>query len=76
MIILFGILLIVIGCCMSASAEDDRAYERRQQIRHNEIMEATKRADEMAHKSKVTRRRVLQDKDGNTMAEEIVEETE
>lgn len=77
MILLFGFILIVVGCCLTSSAEDDRAYESRQERRHTELMSAIKN-DRVSsvNKTKVTRRRIVKDKEGNTIAEEIIEEVE
>lgn len=77
MIILFGLLLIVIGCCISASAEDDRMFEIEHERRHREVIKAVaENKSKQLKKSKVTRRRILKDTNGNVIAEEIIEETE
>ena len=75
MIICLGILLFVIGCCMSSSAEDSYRIERNNERRHKELMKAIPSSSSV-RKSKVTRRRILKDPDGNVIAEEIIEEVE
>lgn len=77
MIILFGLLLIILGCCISSSAEDDKVYELNRERRHKELIKAVaENKSKQIKKSKVTRRRILKDANGNVIAEEIIEEIE
>ena len=74
MIIGIGILLFIIGCCLSSA--DSTSYENRQrdERRYRELMERLSEKKETSGQSKVTRRRIAKDKFGNIIAEEIVEE--
>jgi hypothetical protein len=74
MIIGIGILLFIIGCCISSA--DNANYENRQrdERRYRELMEKLSEKKEVSGQSKVTRRRIAKDKFGNIIAEEIVEE--
>lgn len=79
MFLALGIIIFVIGCCLSSF--EDNAYqshisaERRQKELLNEL--AKLHENEVApRKAKRTQRRIARDKDGNMMAEEIIEEIE
>ena len=79
MFLALGIIIFVIGCCLSSF--EDNAYhsqvsaERRQKELLNEL--AKLHENEVApRKAKRTQRRIAKDKDGNMMAEEIIEEIE
>lgn len=74
MITALGIIIFIIGCCLSSS--EDNAYKREKE--HKELMRALSesRRDETPVKQRRTQRRIAKDKYGNVLAEEIIEETE
>lgn len=74
MIIGIGILLFIIGCCLSSA--DNASYKNRQrdERRYRELIEKLSEKKEVSGQSKITRRRIAKDKFGNIIAEEIVEE--
>lgn len=77
MILALGIILFIIGCCVSSF--EDNAYEAqiRADKRHRELMTALSESKEVApRKTKRTQRRIAKDKEGNLLAEEIIEEIE
>ena len=74
MILGIGILLIIIGCCVSSSDNANYEYRRREEQRHRELLEKLSETKEVSGQSKVTRRRIAKDKFGNIIAEEIIEE--
>ena len=77
MILALGIILFIIGCCVSSY--EDNAYEAqiREDRKHKELMRALAESKEVApRKSKRTQRRIAKDKEGNLLAEEIIEEIE
>jgi hypothetical protein len=77
MILALGIILFIIGCCVSSY--EDNAYESqiRADRRHKELMRALVESKEIApKKAKRTQRRIAKDKEGNLLAEEIIEEIE
>ena len=79
MVLIIGIIIFVIGCCLSsfedASYNSQVSAERRQKELLNEL--AKLHENEVApRKAKRTQRRIAKDKEGNMMAEEIIEEIE
>ena len=74
MITALGIIVFIIGCCLSSS--EDNSYKREQE--HKELMRALSesRQDEAPVRHRRTHRRMAKDKEGNMIAEEIIEETE
>ena len=77
MLLALGIIIFVIGCCVSSY--EDNAYESqiRADRRHRELMKALSESREVApKKAKRTQRRIAKDKEGNVLAEEIIEEIE
>lgn len=79
MLLALGIIIFVIGCCLSSfedsSYQSQVSAERRQKELLNEL--AKLHENEVApRKAKRTQRRIAKDKDGNMMAEEIIEEIE
>lgn len=77
MILALGIIIFIIGCCVSSY--EDNAYEAqiRADRRHRELMRALSESKEVApRKTKRTQRRIAKDKEGNVLAEEIIEEVE
>ena len=77
MLIALGIILFIVGCCVSSY--EDNAYESqiRADKRHRELMRVLSESKEVApRKTKRTQRRIAKDKEGNVLAEEIIEEVE
>lgn len=77
MLIALGIVMFIVGCCLSSY--EDNAYESqiRADRRHRELMRALSESREVApKKAKRTQRRIAKDKEGNVLAEEIIEEIE
>ena len=73
MILLVALVIFVIGCLVSSI--DDANYSA--QKREEELMRIlAKHKDDVpaVRQTKVTRRRVAQDKEGNILAEEVTEE--
>ena len=83
MILVVALIIFVIGCCLSSYEDNSYNAQREARKRHEELMrvlsESAERDREVMEaqkkQSKVTRRRIAQDKDGNVLAEEITEET-
>ena len=75
MVLAIGVIIFFIGCLMSSVENAEASASRREKQRHEELMrilsEEYKRS-EMT--TKVTRRRIAKDKEGNILAEEVTEE--
>ncbi|MCR5284455.1 MAG: hypothetical protein K6D95_02555 [Treponema sp.] len=75
-----SIILIIAGIILSASAEDDYQNQVREEKRHRELMAKLDEVydydeeDFRPSRKRIIRRRITKDKDGNTLAEEIIEE--
>lgn len=77
MIIALGIIIFVIGCCLSSFEGSSYNAQVNAEKRHKELMEALSESREVSpKKAKRTQRRIAKDKYGNVLAEEIIEETE
>ena len=77
MIIVLGIIIFIIGCCLSSYEENTYKTQRREEQRYKELMQVlneSKRNNEIPIKRKQTRRRFAIDKEGNLLGEEISEE--
>ena len=80
MIIALGIIIFIIGCCLSSYEDVSYTSQKRAEARHRELMRVLdecnrERERELAPKEeRRARRRIAKDKDGNVLAEEIVEE--
>lgn len=77
MFLALGIIIFVIGCCLS-SFEDNSYHsqvsaERRQKELLNEL---AKLREPEPRRARRTQRRIAKDKEGNMVAEEIIEEIE
>lgn len=78
MIIGLGIIIFIIGCCLSSY--EDTSYNSRKsaEARHRELMrqlEECRQERELApREERRARRRIAKDKDGNLLAEEVTEE--
>ena len=77
MILALGIIIFVIGCCLSSFEDSSYQAQVNAQKRHDEIIKTLAEHKEFAPKRATrTQRRVAKDKDGNIVAEEIIEEVE
>ena len=77
MLIGLGILIFIIGCCLSTYEDTSYNAKVNAEKRHWEIMKALENKEELApKKEKRTQRRLAKDKEGNLLAEEIIEEVE
>ncbi len=90
MVIALGIIIFVIGCCLSSYEDTSYRQQRDAERRHQELMdtlEECRRENEakrlvptncgsavMPKQERRARRRIAKDKDGNILAEEITEE--
>ncbi len=79
MVLALGIIIFVIGCCLSSYEDNSYNAERRAEQRHRELMQELEEARRQSQppaqrKTKVIRRRFAQDRNGNILGEEITEE--
>ena len=79
MILALGIIIFIIGCCVSSYEDSSYNAERKAEQRHRELIKALDEARKQSqyptkkHIKKV-QRRFVKDKNGNTIGEEITEE--
>ena len=77
MFLALGIIIFVIGCCLSSFEDSSYNAQINAQRRHDEIIRTLSEHKEVAPKrAKRTHRRMAKDKEGNVIAEEIIEEIE
>ena len=72
-----GIIIFVIGCCLSSFEDTTYNAQQKQEQRYKEIMKAlsvVRRNSETPVKRKQVRRRFAMDRAGNFLGEEITEE--
>ena len=78
MIIGLGIIIFIIGCCLSSYEDTSYNNQRNAEARHRELMrqlEECRQERELApREERRARRRIAKDKDGNVLAEEVTEE--
>lgn len=79
MVLALGIIIFVIGCCLSPYEDNSYNAERRAGQRHRELMqelEETRRYSQppAQRKTRVVKSRFAQDRNGNILGEEITEE--
>ena len=78
MIIGLGIIIFIIGCCLSSYEDTSYNSQRSAEARHRELMrqleECRHERELVSKEERRTRRRIAKDKDGNLLAEEITEE--
>ena len=88
--LILGILIFIIGCCLSTYEDTSYNNNRRAEARHRELiaeLEECRREKEARklvppdcgtavtpRQERRARRRIIKDKDGNILAEEITEE--
>ena len=75
--IALGLIIFVIGCCLSTYEDSSYRAQRNAEQRHKELMKVLSESNEIVPKrTKRTQRRLAKDKEGNMLAEEIIEEVE
>lgn len=77
MLLVLGIIIFIIGCCLSSYEDTTYNVQQRQEQRYKEIMKAlseVRRNTETPVKRKQVRRRFAMDREGNILGEEITEE--
>ena len=78
MVLALGIIIFIIGCCMSSYEDNTYNAHRREEQRHRELMRALEECRKSTlpapRRRKQIRRRFAQDKNGNLLGEEITEE--
>lgn len=75
--IALGLIIFVIGCCLSTYEDSSYRAQRNAEQRHKELMKVLSESDTVVPKrTKRTQRRLAKDKEGNMLAEEIIEEVE
>lgn len=78
MIIAIGIIIFIIGCCLSSYEDTSYTSQKRAEQRHRELMrtleEARQERELAPREERRARRRIAKDKDGNILAEEVTEE--
>ena len=75
--IALGIIIFVIGCCLSSYEDNTYNAQRREEQRHKELMRILSENlnnPPAPRRTRQVRRRFAQDKDGNILGEEITEE--
>lgn len=78
MILALGLIIFVIGCCLSSYEDVSYDNQVRAERRHRELMRELEECRQekalMPRQEKRAHRRIAKDKDGNVLAEEITEE--
>ena len=79
MVLALGIIIFVIGCCLSSYEDNSYNAERRAEQRHRELMrvleeESRRHQAPAPRRTKQVRRRFAQDRNGNILSEEITKE--
>lgn len=77
MILALGIIIFIIGCCLSSFEDSSYSAQQKQEQRHRELMQAlseSRRINETPVKRKQVRRRFAMDNQGNVLGEEIMVE--
>lgn len=77
MLLALGIIIFIIGCCLSSFEGTTYNAQQKQEQRYKELMQAlseVRRNNEAPVKRKQVRRRFAMDRAGNLLGEEITEE--
>ena len=75
--IALGIIIFVIGCCLSSYEDNTYNAQRREEQRYKELMRIlseNRNNTPAPRRKRQVRRRFAKDKDGNILGEEITEE--
>ena len=77
MVIALGIIILVIGCCLSSYEDNSYNEQARLEQRHKELMRAlseSQKSSSAPRRIKQVHRRIAMDREGNLLGEEITEE--
>lgn len=76
MFIALGLIIFVIGCCLSSYEDTSYNNQVLADKRHKELMRVLDECNQEVapREERRARRRVAKDKDGNVLTEEVVEE--
>ena len=77
MVLALGIIIFIIGCCLSSYEDNTYNAQRREEQRHKELMRIlseNRNNPPAPRRTRQVRRRFAQDKEGNILGEEITEE--
>ena len=77
MVIALGIIIFIIGCCLSSYENSSYNAQQRAEQRHKELMKALSESQKTSvtpRRIKQVRRRIAVDREGNLLGEEITEE--
>ena len=78
MILALGIIIFIIGCCLSSFEDSSYNAQQRAEQRHKELIQALSESRKVNEtptiKKRQTRRRFAIDTKGNLLGEEIMEE--
>lgn len=74
MLIAVGIIVFIVGCCLSSFEDVSYNSQVSAERRQKELLNELARISEKESKRVKRTRRIARDKDGNVLAEEIIEE--
>lgn len=76
MVLAIGIVIFIIGCCMSSYEDTSYNNQRNAEARHRELMQILEenKREVAPREERRARRRIAKDKEGNVLAEEVTEE--
>ena len=74
MIIALGIIIFVIGCCLSSFEDVSYNSQVSAERRQKELLNELAKLHEKESKKVKRTRRIAKDKEGNVLAEEVIEE--
>lgn len=74
MLLIIGIALFLLGCCLDCTASEFEQRERNAERRHKEQMKTLAERNNTVKHKKVTRRRIIKDASGMVIGEELIEE--
>ena len=78
MILALGIIMFIVGCCLSTYEDTSYNNQRSAEARHRELIrqleECRQERELVPREERRACRRIAKDKDGNILAEEVTEE--
>lgn len=74
MLLALGIIIFVIGCCLSSFEDVSYTSQVSAERRQKELLNELAKLHEKEPKKVKRTRRIAKDKEGNVLAEEIIEE--
>lgn len=78
MVLAIAVIIFVIGCCLESYEDNNYRAQKRAEQRHRELMNALNEASRKnntlpaTRRKRQVRRRIAQDRNGNTLGEEII----